>query len=211
MPSPRDAFISFLHSSGIPDLPAVVARFDRYLELLADINARVNLVSRATPIQDYWNKHFLDSLMLLKCVGLTGAKVLDFGSGGGFPGVPLLLAGVDCRMTLLDSIAKKAAALNQIIQELGLSACGVVCSRLEDHNPPAKGRYDVILCRAVKMEQRFAAPLAWMLQPGGRVIFYKSATHDDLDGYSPTVLLDTETDWGRRMLLSVPRERLKQG
>lgn len=205
----RDSFAAFLLELGIQDAEGKMQGFDHYLELLVDFNARVNLVSRATPIEDYWTKHFLDSLMLLKCVDLTGAKVLDFGTGGGFPGLPLKLTGLACKMTLLDSISKKANALGEIVRELAVPSCRVVCSRLEDHKPAIQDRYDVVLCRAVRMEQRYATHLDRLLSPGGCVIFYKSAAHDDLDGYEPSVLLDSETDWGRRMILSVSKAHLR--
>ena len=207
----KDIFAAFLTELDLPDPESILERFSRYLELLAEINARVNLVSRATPLEDYWTKHFLDSLMLLKCMDLSGMNVLDFGSGGGFPGLPLMLAGVDCRMALLDSIAKKANALREMVRALDVHACEVVCSRLEDHQPPAKGRYDFVLCRAVKMEQRYAGPLARLLKPSGRVLYYKSATHEDLDAYAPQILLDAQTGWGKRILLSVSRQSLIKG
>ncbi|HHZ14763.1 MAG TPA: hypothetical protein GX398_01420 [Candidatus Cloacimonetes bacterium] len=61
-------------------------RFEAYHQLLEEQNRMVNLVSRAEPSEKWWTKHFLDSLLLLKCLDLTGKKALDFGSGAGCRG-----------------------------------------------------------------------------------------------------------------------------
>ncbi len=206
---PRAAFLAALPQLGISDPQGVTLRFDSYLQLLEEYNQRVNLVSRATAMRDYWTKHFLDSLMLLKCIDLTGAKVLDFGSGGGFPGLPIKLAGVDCDMTLLDSTGKKVAALRDMLGALQVPSCVAVCSRIEDHQPSPGALYKVILCRAVRMEARYRQPLLRLLASGGKVIFYKSAAHEDLDDYAPETLLEEDTQWGRRLILSIAKERLK--
>ncbi len=208
MSSPRDTFRLFLTELGISDPGAVTRRFDEYLSLLEEFNRQVNLVSRNTPLSDYWTKHFLDSLMILKCIDFSGAKVLDFGSGGGFPGLPIKLAGANCAMTLLDSIGKKAAILRELVQKLEIPDCDVACSRLEDFKPSGGKGFSVILCRAVRMEERYCPHLARLLAPGGKVIFYKSATHEDIDAYATETLLEEETPWGKRLILSISREGL---
>ena len=207
-PAPRDEFAAFLQALGLPQAEEVLAGFDRYHALLEEKNRLLNLYSRATPEGELWTKHFLDSLLPLKCIEFSGKKTLDFGSGAGFPGLPLKLAAPGCRMLLLDSVRKKARALDEIVAELGLKGCEVVCARLEEL-PPGAG-YDLVLCRAVRLEERYLKPLRGLLAPAGRVLFYKSRELADIAPYGPELLLEEEFPWGFRRLYALGRTQLKR-
>jgi 16S rRNA (guanine527-N7)-methyltransferase len=201
----KKEFALFLEELGLPE--ELLGRFEAYHKLLEEQNRVVNLVSRAEDKEKWWTKHFLDSLLLLKCLDLTGKKALDFGSGAGLPGIPLKLAVPDVRITLLDSIGKKARALQTMTEELGLDKVHVVNARLEDFATQGIG-YDLILCRAVKMEERYRQPLYRLLNKGGKVIFYKAIQSSDLDEYRPKLLLRQQYDWGSRSLWEVARKAL---
>lgn len=201
----KKEFALFLSEIGLP--AEVLERFDVYHKLLEEQNRMVNLTSRSEPVEKWWTKHFLDSLLLLKCLDLTGKKALDFGSGAGLPGIPLKLAVPEVRITLLDSIGKKARALQAMTDELGLAKVQVVNARLEDHAKQGIG-YDLILCRAVKMEERYRQPLYRLLNRGGKVIFFKAIHRSDLDDYQPRLLLHEQYDWGSRSLWEVDRKAL---
>lgn len=198
-------FAQFLQELGLPD--QLLSRFETYHRLLEEQNALVNLVSRAEPKEKWWTKHFLDSLLLLKCLDFTGQKALDFGSGAGLPGIPLKLAVPSIRITLLDSIGKKARAMQAMTDELQLDKVHVVNARLEDFALQGIG-YDLILCRAVKMEERYRYPLYRLLNEGGRVIFFKAVQSSDLDDYRPQLLLSEQFSWGYRSLWEVTRNAL---
>lgn len=201
----KKEFALFLQELGLP--AEVLMRFEAYHQLLEEQNRMVNLVSRAEPSEKWWTKHFLDSLLLLKCLDLTGKKALDFGSGAGLPGIPLKLAVPELRITLLDSIGKKARALEAMTAELQLDKVHVVNARLEDHALQGIG-YDLILCRAVKMEERYRHPLYRLLNKGGKVIFYKAIQSSDLDEYQPRLLYSEQYPWGSRSLWEVARKAL---
>ena len=209
MKSSRAAFSQFLDELKLPGRDGILAGFDSYHALLLELNSRVNLFSRHAPADELWTKHFLDSLLPLKCVDFTGAKVLDFGSGGGLPGIPVKLAVPGCRMTLLDSVLKKTCALEEMVARLELADCEVVCSRLEDYS--ARGGFDYILCRAVKLEQRYLKPLLNLLAPGGQLLCYKAKDWADIAPLKPLELLRMELEYGSRAIFALGEEQLKTG
>ena len=207
MSEAKNAFYQFLLELELPEPEKLLARFELYHSLLLEQNARLNLFSRATPESELWTKHFLDSLVPLKCIGFAGKKVLDFGSGGGLPGIPIKLAVPDCRMTLLDSVRKKTVALQEMVGQLELTECDVVWSRLEDHCPEG-GDYDLVLLRAVRLEERYLKPLRRLLAESGQAIFYKAQDLSDIAHLEPEELLRQDFDYGRRAVYSLDRGRL---
>lgn len=209
MNAEQAVFVSFLEELGLADIPAVFSSFEEYHNLLQEYNQGVNLISRATEPEQYWTKHFLDSLLPFKCLDFTGQKVLDFGSGGGLPGIPLKLANPQVSITLLDSITKKTRILDEMVQQLQLVDVTVVNARLEDY-AKTDARFDLILCRALRMEDRYRQPLFRLLAPGGRVIFYKAQDSSDLDGYSPKLLYTQSFDWGSRKIVELKRKSLQK-
>ena len=204
----KAAFTAFLNGLGLPEPDAILARFEEFHTLLLAKNKQVNLFSRATPDEELWTKHFLDSLVPLKCIDFKGKKVLDFGSGGGLPGIPLKLAVPDCRMTLLDSLHKKAAAMRDLVGRLALTECQVVCSRLEEYEIGSD--FDLILCRAVRLEERYLRHLFRLLADSGRVIFYKAQELEDIAGFAPELLYQEDFDYGSRSIYALNRMQLKR-
>lgn len=182
--------------------------FEHYLELLYSHNQIVNMVSRRMSREEYWLYHFLDSLLILKCMDFTKGNVLDFGSGGGLPGIPLKLIFPRLRMTLLDSVGKKVTCMQEMISGLGLVDCRAVWSRLEDLSTQPVGQgFDYILCRAVQMEDRFAPHLARLLNKDGRAIFYKAQKAEDVTCYPGITRWDVSLpELGTRQIISIPRQ-----
>lgn len=126
--------------------------FERYGELLLSGNEVANLTA-ITDEEGLAIKHFLDSLTpILACTFEDGARVIDVGSGGGLPGIPLKIHARGIDLTLLDSIRKKAKFLRGICAELGLSDVLVAEGRAEDfgQRPGFRGSYDRVVARAVK-------------------------------------------------------------
>lgn len=187
--------------------------FEHYHKLLEKYNKEVNLISRKMPPDHYWVHHFLDSLMIMKCLDLSDKAILDFGTGAGLPGIPLKILNPECEMVLLDSIAKKVKVLAEMVEALGLPKTGVECSRLEDYAYLVRRpSFDYILCRAVALEERYYSPLRKLLKPSGKLIMYKSKSLSDLQGiaYKEIYGYADELLGERRFIRIAQRELLKR-
>lgn len=209
-PDNKTIFYHYLQQIRPLEADQRMPQFQSYLDILLEINQGINLISRKTPAELYWTQHFLDSISLLECLDLAGKKVLDFGSGGGLPGIPLKLLEPSCSIVLLDSVAKKVNALKQMIQHLELTDISAVWSRLEDYavlkDRPA---FDLIVCRAVALEDRYLGPLRLLLAPGGKLAIYKSHDISDLDGIKTELLMQKEDEiLGLRRFYAIERKDL---
>jgi len=207
----RDALIRLLEELQYADVEGLLQRLDKYAELLFQHNAIVNMVSRKMTQQMYYTHHFLDSLMILNCMTPVGASVLDFGTGGGLPLLPLKLAYPTIKAVYLDSTHRKIDALHLILEGLGLRSQHAVCCRLEDYALPANAnRFDYVVCRAVAMEERYRKPLHQILKPGAKVMFYKAQKIDDLAGYKYRLEYETQHPiLGYRRILSIEKKDLR--
>ncbi|MCM1992350.1 16S rRNA (guanine(527)-N(7))-methyltransferase RsmG [Oceanirhabdus seepicola] len=126
-------------------------KFMKYKELIKEWNKKVNLTA-ITEDEEIIKKHFIDSIKVLKNDGLRhGNKVIDIGTGGGFPGIPLKIVLPDIKITLLDSLNKRINFLNIVIEELGLENIDTIHGRAEDfgQNPKYREKYDYAVSRAV--------------------------------------------------------------
>lgn len=136
-------------SLGIKITDEAVDRFDKYAELLVDYNERVNLTAITAP-DDIVIKHFADSLCLMKFCELTDKKIIDVGTGAGFPGAALLCAEPSFDITMIDSVNKKLDFIRFLLNELGING-NVITIRAEDAAKKAEFRekFDVVTSRAV--------------------------------------------------------------
>lgn len=126
------------------------ARLARYLDELELWNARINLTS--VPRAEAWAKHVDESATLLEAVAPPlGARVIDVGTGGGVPGVPIAVMRPDLRVTLLDSDQRKAAFLTHVSGMLDLDNVDVMCARAEDvaRHEGMRESFDVAVSRAL--------------------------------------------------------------
>jgi 16S rRNA (guanine527-N7)-methyltransferase len=150
-----------------------LGRLEQYARLLTDWNDRVNLVSRRDT-ENLWSAHLLHSISLLFKLELPpSAQVMDLGSGGGLPGIPLAIVRPDLRMVLVDSIAKKTAALASMIAVLQLENVAVVTGRVEELGGDHAGRYGVVIARAVAPLQdllKWSAKVYDRTVPGGAML-----------------------------------------
>ena len=139
-----------------------------YLALLDKWNRVYNLTA-VRETERMVSHHLLDSLAIVPYVE-TG-RVLDVGSGGGLPGIPLAIARPDLQITLIDSVAKKTAFLLQVKAELGLDNVSVVTGRVETLQDGA--RFDTITSRAFSDLKEFVTLTRHLLAPGGRWLAMK--------------------------------------
>ena len=120
-------------------------KFTQLEDLYKDWNTKINVVSRKD-IDELYLRHVLHSLGIAKVVSFqAGTVVLDVGTGGGFPGIPLAIIFPEVKFTLIDSIAKKIRVVEEVISGLGLTNVEVVNGRVEELN----GKFDFVVSRAV--------------------------------------------------------------
>jgi 16S rRNA (guanine527-N7)-methyltransferase len=159
-----------------PPLPATVERF---LELLGDANRHVNLVSRRLTREELRGhaREALEALPLLPSPRPgRGLRLLDLGSGGGFPAIPILLARLDIEGVLVESTAKKGVFLRHAIRELGLTA-EVVNARFPGAFPMRDvPRFDILTSRAVADAGTLVRTARPILSPGAVALLWTSGT-----------------------------------
>ena len=171
-PSLRDLLESGLTQMGLTLDPAAQTRLLQYLALLDKWNKVYNLTAVREPARMV-GLHILDSLSVLPQV--RGAlNILDVGSGGGLPGIPLAIAlggSSSARITMLDTITKKTTFVRQAISELGLTNADVVTERVEQYQPTQK--FDVVISRAFAELKDFVDSAGHLCADGGRMLAMK--------------------------------------
>ena len=114
-------------------------------DLYADWNQKINVISRKD-IENLYEHHVLHSLSIAKAIHFRpGSKILDFGTGGGFPGIPLAILFPACEFKLIDGTGKKIRVATEVAQAIGLKNCHPAHLRGEEE----KGMYDFVVSRAV--------------------------------------------------------------
>ena len=125
--------------------PLQVQQFTALGELYRDWNAKINVISRKD-IDDLYPHHIIHSLAIAKVLRFQpGTTLLDVGTGGGFPGIPLAILFPECQFTLIDSIGKKIKVATEIANAIGLK--NVTC--IQERAEMEKGKFDFVISRAV--------------------------------------------------------------
>ncbi len=152
-----------------------IKQFERLEGELRYWNEKVNLISRKDE-DNIFERHFLHSLSILKYIDIKNkANCLDFGTGGGFPGIPLKIARPDLSFLLVDSIKKKVKITDMLAKHTGLRNIKAISERIEDiaSDKKNKEKYDYIFARAVG---KLDILIAWahnLIKPNGKFIFLK--------------------------------------
>lgn len=176
------AFISeYLDSAGIKYTNEQAKTLKRFSDLLLEKNRVLNLTAITDP-EEVKIKHFLDSLYLLRFHSFSpGERVLDLGTGGGFPGIPLKIFSPETEFVLVDSVNKKLQFIRDAIEELGLKKVEVIHGRAEDlsRDPLHREKYDAVVSRAVASLPVLTELTLGFVKPGGLFISYKGANAGD--------------------------------
>jgi len=185
-------FESSLSDMGITLEGEAYDRFMQYYELLTEWNKVMNLTA-ITEYDEVVTKHFVDSLSIVKGMDISetvsqglegskgpqaknGLKVIDIGTGAGFPGIPLKIAFPELEITLLDSLNKRIGFLNTVIEELGLKGIEALHGRAEDYAKKGQLResFDLCVSRAVANLSTLSEYCLPYVRVGGKFIAYKA-------------------------------------
>lgn len=168
-----------------------LSRFETYAALLLEWNQKINLTAIKEP-DEIVAKHFIDSLALLSFITpQKRAKVIDVGTGAGLPGVALLIARPDLRLTLLDSTKKKLLFLEALLYALGLEA-ETLHMRAEEagQNITYREQFDLVTARAVSNLRDLSEYCLPFAKPGGFFTPLKSSEIDsELESALPAITL----------------------
>ncbi len=160
--------------------PNRVEQLHQFANLLLAENARMNLTA-ARDSAALWNRHIADSLRLLQCPEVESTHtLLDLGSGGGLPGIPLAIARPQLEVVLLEATRKKVRALQSFIDTLGLRNTSCRWGRAEElaHDPAWRQRFDLVTARAVAPLRQLVELGAPLCRPGGYLAAYKGPNVD---------------------------------
>lgn len=175
-----------------------IEQFTALKELYSDWNAKINVISRKD-IDNLYEHHVLHSLAIAKMIRFKeGTSILDFGTGGGFPGIPLAIMFPDCCFKLIDGTCKKIKVAQEVADSIGLKNCFPTHLRGEDE----KGKYDFIVSRAVmplpdliKITAKNIAPKSRNALPNGVICLKGGNLESEIMPYRNIVEMADIADW----------------
>lgn len=166
--------------AGFPLFDSQLTQFARYAELLVEWNQKMNLTAITEP-NEIVTKHFVDSLYGLGYLA-AGDRLIDVGTGAGFPGIPLKIARPDLSLTLLDSLNKRLTFLNTVIEALSLPDAKTVHARAEEgalKKSPLREQFDVAVSRAVAQLNSLSEYCLPYVKVGGTFLAYKGGNVEE--------------------------------
>lgn len=169
-----DPFLQGQHQLGLELTKQQLERFLRYRQELLDWNRRINLTAITDP-EEVLLRHFLDSLSLLAVYDRSGGRLLDIGTGAGFPGLPLKIVRPQWHVVLLEATGKKVRFLQHVIETLQLRDVEAVHGRAEElaHNAEYRASFDLVTARAVASLPKLLEYTAPFCRVGGQIVLPK--------------------------------------
>lgn len=175
-----ETFIKEVEKLNISVTKENLASLAKYKDLLVEYNKKFNLTAIKSD-EEIYLKHFYDSLTLIKAYSLNGnLKLLDIGTGAGFPGIVLKIFYPDLELTLLDSNHKKIAFLEVVIKELNLKNVTCINSRAENLPKTYREYFDIVTSRAVAHLRILLELSVPYLKVGGKLIAMKGLSEEEI-------------------------------
>lgn len=153
----------------------MLEKFQIYFDFLLETNKSLNLTA-ITEMHDVVLKHFVDSMSIVKYFDLTGKKIIDVGTGAGFPGIPLAILNPTTEFVLMDSLKKRLNFIDQVTELCGITNVSTVHGRAEDlgQNVIYREKFDFCVSRAVASLPVLLELCTPFVKVGGRFVSYKS-------------------------------------
>ena len=154
-------------------------RFEKYYDLLIFYNSKFNITA-ITEKEEVIKKHFIDSVLGVDKI--KGTKLIDVGSGGGFPAIPIKIMKEEIHLTMLEATGKKCEFLKTVVSELGLSNVAVINDRAETlaKNPLFRENFDVCTARAVARLNTLSEYCMPFVKVGGTFVSYKGDAEQEV-------------------------------
>ena len=185
-------FRNSMNCIGIELTNSQLNAFETYYDMLIDRNKVMNLTA-ITEFDEVMDKHFLDSVYLFRSIELkANYKLIDIGTGAGFPGIPLKIVFPELKITLLDSLNKRVGFLNDVIDELNLNDIEAIHGRAEDiaRDKTYRASYDIAVSRAVANLSTLSEYCLPFVKIGGKFVSYKSGDcADEVDNAKAAIHL----------------------
>lgn len=174
---------------GVQLSDSTLQKFDLYMELLKEWNGKINLTSIEDD-RDIIVKHFIDSFSILPYLKGDSIKLVDVGTGAGFPGIPVKIVRPDIKLTLVDSLEKRVKYLNAVISALNLENVICIHSRAEDVgvNPSYREQFDFATARAVASMQVLLEYCVPLVKINGKFIAMKGGNPEAFFDFEKTLI-----------------------
>jgi 16S rRNA (guanine527-N7)-methyltransferase len=168
---------------GVSVSPELGARLEIYYRLLAAWNTKINLtgLDLGDPSPETLDRLLIEPLAAARQVPTAATRMIDIGSGGGSPALPLALACPAVRLLMVESKTRKSVFLREAVRALGLQGADVATARFEEllARPDLHETHDLLTIRAVRVESRVLMNLQAFVKPGGHIFLFRGATSAD--------------------------------
>ena len=181
-----------------------ISNFEKYLELLLEWNEKFNLTA-ITDKDEVEEKHFIDSIALVKFFDVKNKTLLDVGSGAGFPGIPLAIVEPSLHVTLLESNGKRVSFLKEAVKQLNLTNVDIIQGRVEELG--LREKYDIVTARAVKELNILLELCFYLVKVGGYFIAYKSSSVDEEISNAKKAFKALQIDEFKKYGYSLPKSK----
>ncbi len=168
---------------GVTLAPGLVEQLEVYYRLLATWNTKINLtglkLSEISP--DALDRLLIEPVVAARYVPPGASRMLDVGSGGGSPAIPLALAVPNTRLLMVESKTRKSVFLREAVRALEMNGAEVVTTRFEEllARPDLHEAHDLVTIRAVRVEARVLGSLQAFAKPGGQIFLFRGSGHSD--------------------------------
>lgn len=180
----QDRIVRRARRVGVSVSQDLAAKLEVYYRLLAAWNNKINLtgLELTDPTPETLDRLLIEPLVAARHVPASATRMIDVGSGGGSPAIPLALAAPSLRLLMVESKTRKSVFLREAIRSLGLVGADVATSRFEEllARPDLHEGHDLLTVRAVRIETRVLMNLQAFLKPGGHLFLFRGATGGDL-------------------------------